>query len=30
MKAFEAAVTIAAGMDENDGIELFRLAPERP
>src|SRR5205807_9882140 len=30
MKAFEAAVVIAAGMDEDNRFELFRLAPERP
>ena len=30
MKAFEAAVAIAAGMDEDDGVDLFGLVPERP
>src|SRR5215831_17982265 len=30
MIALETGVAIAAGMNEDDGAELFRLGPERP
>ena len=29
MKALEAAIAIAAGMDVDDGAERFRIGPER-